>query len=200
MGAQDFVEGQAKTFVSLAQVSGSSGISLARGARHFYFTNHTLTGHIFLRLSNGIVVRLTADKSPSYRCVLTGKMFHAATCSLSRPIPTLIAMNCFALHCANHMDMKCLGLPRTALAWCRSRTAKLTVGRASCLGERTYWELCWAQNTACEPGWKKRHSSGDSLSGCSRVSITSGNWGVAVTVAVHSSTSATFQAFTSDYE
>jgi len=34
----------------------------SRGARHFYFTYHTLTGHLFLRLSNGIVVRLTADK------------------------------------------------------------------------------------------------------------------------------------------
>src|SRR5215470_13450434 len=47
----------------------------SRGARHFYFTYHTLTGRIFLLLSNGIVVRLTADKTPSSRCVLTGKMF-----------------------------------------------------------------------------------------------------------------------------
>jgi hypothetical protein len=32
--------------------------------------------------------------------ILTGKMFRATTCSLWRPIPTLIAMHCFVLHCA----------------------------------------------------------------------------------------------------
>src|SRR5215469_782989 len=39
---------------------------------------------------------------------------------------------------------------------------------------------------------------GDSLLGCPRVSISSCERGVAVTVAVHCSTPATFQAFTSD--
>jgi len=53
----------------------------SRGARHFSFTYHTVTGRIFLRLSNRIVVRLTADKTPSSRCALTGKMFRATTCS-----------------------------------------------------------------------------------------------------------------------
>src|SRR3974390_2884545 len=45
-------------------------------------TCHTLTGRMFLRLSNGIVARLTPDKTPSSHCVLTGKMFRATTCSL----------------------------------------------------------------------------------------------------------------------
>ena len=43
-----------------------------RGARHFYFTYHTLTGRIFLRLSNGIVARLISDETPSSLCSLTG--------------------------------------------------------------------------------------------------------------------------------
>ena len=54
----------------------------SRGACQIYITNRTLTGRMFLRLSNGVVARLTADKTPSSRCVLTGKMFRATTCSL----------------------------------------------------------------------------------------------------------------------
>ena len=54
----------------------------SRGARHFYFTNRTLTVRMFLRLSNGILARFTADKTPSSRRVLTGKMFRATTCLL----------------------------------------------------------------------------------------------------------------------
>jgi len=65
----------------------------SHGARHFYFTNHTLTGRRFLCLSNGTMVGLTADRSLASRCVLTGKMFRATKCLLCRPIPTLIGMN-----------------------------------------------------------------------------------------------------------
>ena len=104
---------------------------------------------------------------------------------------------------ANYMGMKCLGLPRTALE------ADFLVSEPS---SKTHpWPgvmlrikniLGVALGTTSgprKPGWKERHCSGDSLSGCSRGSISSGIWwGVAVTVAVHCSTPATFQAFTSD--
>jgi hypothetical protein len=65
----------------------------SHGARHFYFTNHTLTGRRFLCLSNGTLVGLTADRSLASRCVLTGKMFRGTKWLLCRPIPTLIGTN-----------------------------------------------------------------------------------------------------------
>jgi hypothetical protein len=71
----------ADTHEAMLKPGGRSGTSFARRSP-FYFTYHTLTGRIFLRFSNGIVVRLTADKTPSPRCVLTGKMFRATTWSL----------------------------------------------------------------------------------------------------------------------
>jgi len=51
----------------------------SRGAQQICFTYHILTGHIFLRFPNGLVVKLTVDKTPSSRCVLTAKMFRATT-------------------------------------------------------------------------------------------------------------------------
>jgi len=103
---------------------------------------------------------------------------------------------------ANYMGLKRLGLPRTAVeadflvSVPRSKTHRWSgvtlsiknmfgVGPGTTYGRR-------------KPGWKKRHCSGDSLPGGSRVSIYSCERGVAVTVAVHCSTSTTFQAFTSD--
>ena len=55
---------------------------LRNSARQLYFTNHTLTGNRILRLSNGTMVGLTADKSPSSRCVLTAKRFRTTKCPL----------------------------------------------------------------------------------------------------------------------
>ena len=73
---------------TLGSVPSGHWISIfLQGAGHFYFTYHTLTGRIFLRLSNGKVVRVTADKTPSPRCILTGDLFSATTCSMRRPIP-----------------------------------------------------------------------------------------------------------------
>ena len=101
---------------------------------------------------------------------------------------------------ANYMGMTCLGLPALEADLLvlepKSRTqrwAGVILRRKNILGvvPGTTYGLRKA-------GWKKRQSPGDSLSGCSRVSITSGNWGVAVTVAVRCLTPATFQAFTSD--
>jgi hypothetical protein len=103
---------------------------------------------------------------------------------------------------ANYMGLKRLGLSRTVLeadflvSVPKSKTHRWSgvtpniknmfgVGQGTTFGRR-------------KPGWKIRHCSGDSLPGDSRVSISSCNWGVAVTVAVHCSTSTTFQAFTSD--
>jgi hypothetical protein len=47
-----------------------------------------------------------------------------------------------------------------------------------------------------DSSWESRANSGESFSLGSGVSISSGNWGVAVTVAVHCLTLTTFQAFT----
>jgi len=102
---------------------------------------------------------------------------------------------------ANYMGMKCLGLPRNALeadflvSVPNSKTHRqpgVMLGIKNILGVvrgTTYGPR--------KPGWKKRHGSSDLLSGCSRVSISSCERGVAVTVAVHCSTPATFQAFAS---
>ena len=102
----------------------------------------------------------------------------------------------------NYMSMKCPGLPRTALE------AAFLVSEPDSKTHRWLGGMVRIKNIPGvvlrttyglrKPSWKKRHGSGDSLSGCSQVSITSGNWGVAVTVAVHCSTPATFLAFTSD--
>ena len=43
--------------------------------RQIYFTNRTLSEHKILRLSNGTVVGLRDDKSPSAHSVLTAKTF-----------------------------------------------------------------------------------------------------------------------------
>ena len=48
-----------------------------------------------------------------------------------------------------------------------------------------------------DSGWESRANSGGSFSLGPGVSISSGKWGVAVTVAVHCLTLTTFQAFTS---
>ena len=104
--------------------------------------------------------------------------------------------------CANCMGMKCLGLPRTVLeaGFLHSEPNSKT-HRWPGVMLRIKNKLGVVVGTTYglrKQGWKERHSSGDSLSGCSRVSITSFERGVAVTVAVHCSTPATFQAFTSD--
>jgi len=112
-----------------------------------------------------------------------------------------VAVNGFALH-ANYMGIKCLGLPRTALeadflvSGLNGKTHRapgVILRRKKILGV-----VLGTTYVLRKPDWKKRHSSGDLLSEYSRASMTSRNWGVAVTVAVHCSTPATFQAFTSD--
>ena len=102
----------------------------------------------------------------------------------------------------NYMGMKCLGLPRTALE------ADFLVSEPNSKAYRWPDVMLRTKNILGvvlgttyglrRQGWKKRLSTGDSLSGCSRVLITSFERGVAVTVAVHCFTSPTFQAFTSD--
>ena len=103
---------------------------------------------------------------------------------------------------ANYMGMKCLGLPRTVLeaGFLHSEPNSKT-HRWPGVMLRIKNKLGVVVGTTYglrKQGWKERHSSGDSLSGCSRVLITSFERGVAVTVAVHCFTSPTFQAFTSD--
>jgi len=103
---------------------------------------------------------------------------------------------------ANYMGMKCLGLPRTALE------ADFLVSEPNSNNRRWPGVMLRIKNVLgvalsttyglLKPRYKKRHSSVDLLPGCSRVSISSCERGVAVTVAVHCSTPATFQAFTSD--
>jgi hypothetical protein len=126
----------------------------SRGARQIYFTYHTLTGRIFLRPSNGIAVRLTAHESPSSRLRFDRKDVPRYNMLTVTTDPDLNRNERFRtpLH-VNYMGMKCLGslgLRSKQISWCRSLTVKLTVGRTSCLGQRTYLELCWAQHTACE--------------------------------------------------
>jgi len=103
---------------------------------------------------------------------------------------------------ANDMGMRCLGLPRTGLEtdFLVSKPSSKTHGWPGVmLGIGDIREVVLGTTYGMrKPGWKRRYGSGDSLFGCSRVSISSGNRGVAVTVAVHCSTPATFQAFTSD--
>ena len=102
----------------------------------------------------------------------------------------------------NYVCMKCFGLPRTVLeadflvSMPKSKThcwSAVTLSMKNMFGV--------VPGTTCgrrKPGWEKRQCSGDSLLGGSRDSISSCNRGVAVTVAVRCSTSATFQAFASD--
>jgi len=102
----------------------------------------------------------------------------------------------------NYMSMKCPGLPRTAL---EADFLELEPGSKThrwpgvVLGTKnTPGVVLGTTYDLRKQGWKERHSSGDSVSGCSRVSISSCERGVAVSVAVHCSTSVTFQAFASD--
>ena len=80
---------------------------------------------------------------------------------------------------ANYMYMKCLGLPRTELeadflvSGPNSKTHRwpaLMLRIENILGA-----VLGTTYALRQQGWKKRHGSGDSLSGCSRASITSGN-------------------------
>ena len=103
---------------------------------------------------------------------------------------------------ANDVGIKRVGLPRTALeADFLESEPNSNTHRWPGVMPRIKNILGVALSTTyglLKPRYKKRHSSGDSLPGCSRVSISSGNRGVVVTVAVRCSTSATFQAFASD--
>ena len=102
----------------------------------------------------------------------------------------------------DYMGMKCLGLPRTVLE------ADFLVSMPKSKTHR--WSdvtLSMKNMFGVVPGYNIRPPKtrlektpilGDSVPGGSGVSISSFERGVAVTVAVHCSTSTTFQAFTSD--
>ena len=102
----------------------------------------------------------------------------------------------------NYMCMKCLGLPRTVLeadflvSMPKSKTHRwsdVTLSMKNMFGVVPGYNIR-PPKTRLE----KTPMLGDSVPGGSGVSISSFERGVAVTVAVHCSTSPTFQAFASD--
>jgi len=103
---------------------------------------------------------------------------------------------------ANYMSMKCLGLPQTTLE------ADFPVSEPNSKTHRWPGVMLRIKNILGavpgatygqrKPGWKNATAPATRFPTVSRVSITSFERGLAVTVAVPCSTPATFQAFTSD--
>jgi hypothetical protein len=190
----------------------------SRGARHFYFTNRTLTGGRILRLSNGTMVGLTADKSRSSRRVLTLKRFRTTKCPTVTtdpivPSALLAKLTLRKLPCGNWAALASSSQPAIepvcylGLALSSASARDIERGqdflfcapnpngiRPELSGDDE--EGTWVKH---DPVFKEREQERGLLRSQERLRSRSAVCrGVAVTVAVRCSTSATFQAFASD--